>query len=158
MVKNLPAKAGDMALIPGPRRSPGEGNGNPFQYSCLGNPMDCGAWRAAVHRVTKSRTDLATKQQQKPKRKLYSVSLPLLLSVGMLSHFSHVSLFVNPWTVACQAPLSMGFSRQEDWRDLPISLLGDLPNPGIKPTSLMPPTLAGRFFTTSTTSEAPFVV
>ena len=40
MVKNLPAKAGDMALIPSPRRSPGEGNGNPLQYSCLGNPMD----------------------------------------------------------------------------------------------------------------------
>ena len=43
-VKNLPANAGDMGLIPGSGRSPGEGNGNPFQYSRLGNPMDRGAW------------------------------------------------------------------------------------------------------------------
>ena len=49
VVKNLPANTGDMALIPGSGRSPGEGNGNPFQYSCLGNPMDRGAWWAEVH-------------------------------------------------------------------------------------------------------------
>ena len=56
MVKNPPANAGDagdMSLIPGSGRSPGKGNGNPFQYSCLGNPMDRGAWRATVHGVTK---------------------------------------------------------------------------------------------------------
>ena len=53
VVKNSPANAGDMGLIPG-LRSPGEGNGNPFQYSCLGNPVDRGAWRAAVHVVTES--------------------------------------------------------------------------------------------------------
>ena len=55
-VKNLPANAGDIrntGLIPGSGRSPGEGNGNPLQYSCLGNPMDRGAWRAIVHRVAK---------------------------------------------------------------------------------------------------------
>ena len=55
-VKNLPAKAGnagDMGLIPRLRRSPGEGNGNPLQYYCLGNPMDRGAWRARVHGVAK---------------------------------------------------------------------------------------------------------
>ena len=46
MVKNLPANAGDMGLIPGSGRSPGEGNGSPLQYSCLGNPMDRGAWWA----------------------------------------------------------------------------------------------------------------
>ena len=56
MVKNLPATAGDMGLIPGLERSPGEGNGNPFQYSCLGNPTDRGAWRATVHAVAKSWT------------------------------------------------------------------------------------------------------
>ena len=44
MVKNLPANAGDVALIPGLGRSPGGGNGNPLQYSCLRNPMDSGAW------------------------------------------------------------------------------------------------------------------
>ena len=53
MVKNLCTNAGDMGSIPGLRRSPGEGNGNPFQYSCLGNPMDRGDWRASVHGVAK---------------------------------------------------------------------------------------------------------
>ena len=53
MVNNPPASAGDMGLIPRLERSPAEGNGNPLQYSCLGNPMDRGAWRATVHGVTK---------------------------------------------------------------------------------------------------------
>ena len=56
VVKNLYASAGDMGSISGLGRSPGEGSGNPFQYSCLGNPMDRGAWRATVHGVTKSQT------------------------------------------------------------------------------------------------------
>ena len=50
---------GDLGLIPGSGRSPGEGNGNPLQYSCLENPMDGGAWWAAVHRVAKSQTRLS---------------------------------------------------------------------------------------------------
>ena len=53
VVKNLPANAGDMVSIARLDRSPGEGNGNPLQYSCLGNSMDRGAWWATVHRVTK---------------------------------------------------------------------------------------------------------
>ena len=53
VVKNLPAIAGDVSLILGSGRSPEEGNGNPLQYSCLGNPIDRGAWRAALHGVTK---------------------------------------------------------------------------------------------------------
>ena len=60
VVKNLPAKAGglrDSGSIPGSGRFPGEENGNPLQYSCLGNPMDRGAWKATVHGVTKSQTD-----------------------------------------------------------------------------------------------------
>ena len=52
-VKNPFANAGDLGLIPGSRRSPGEGNGNPLQYSCLGNPMDRGTWQATVHGVAK---------------------------------------------------------------------------------------------------------
>ena len=59
VVKNLPANAGDtrhVGLIPGLGRSPGRGNGNPLQYSCLENPMDRGAWRAMVHSLTKSQT------------------------------------------------------------------------------------------------------
>ena len=59
VVKNLPAKIGDMGLIPGPRRSPGGGNGNPLQYSCLGNPMDRGPWQATVHGVAKSQIQLS---------------------------------------------------------------------------------------------------
>ena len=55
-VKNLPAIAGDKGSVPKLGRSPGEGNGNPRQYSCLGNPMDRGAWRAIVPGVAKSRT------------------------------------------------------------------------------------------------------
>ena len=57
--KNLPADAGaarDMGSVSGSGRSPGEGNGNPLQYSCLGNLMDRGAWWATVHGVEKSRT------------------------------------------------------------------------------------------------------
>ena len=60
-VKNLSTNAGDKrdpGLIPGSGRSTGEGNGNPIQYSCLGNPMDKGAWRAIDHGVTKSQTCL----------------------------------------------------------------------------------------------------
>ena len=62
---------------------------------------------------------------------------------------------VQPYgTVACQAPLSMGFCRQEYCRELSCPPPGDLPNPGIKPVSLMLPALAGRFFTTRATWEA----
>ena len=50
-VKNPPANAGELGSIPGSGRSPGEGNGNPLQYSCLGNPIDQGAWQATVHGV-----------------------------------------------------------------------------------------------------------
>ena len=64
VVKNLPASAGDTGLIPGSRRSPGEGNCNPPWYSCLGNPMDRGTWQATVLGVAKVGHDLVTKQQQ----------------------------------------------------------------------------------------------
>ena len=53
---------------------------------------------------------------------------------------------VTPWTVARQAPLSMGFSKQEYWSELPFLSPGDLPDPGIEPTSPVTPALAGRFF------------
>ena len=64
VVKNLPANAGDLDSIPGLGRYPGEGNGNPIQYSCLRNPMDRGAWRATVHGVARAGHDLETKRQQ----------------------------------------------------------------------------------------------
>ena len=64
--------------------------------------------------------------------------------------------FVTPWTVAHQAPLSMKFFRQEYWSGLPFPSPGALPNPGVEPTSLVSPALAGRFFTTLP-SEKPTV-
>ena len=62
---------------------------------------------------------------------------------------SLVQLFTIPWTIACQAPLSMEFSRQEHWSGVPFPLPRDLPNSGIKPEFPGSPTLAGRFFTIS---------
>ena len=107
--------AGDRGLIPGSGRSPGEGNGNPLQYSCLGKPMDRGTWWATV---TGSQT-------------------------VKVKSLSRVRLFATLWTVAHQAPLSMGFSRQKYWSGLPFPSPMDLPNPGIEPMSLA---LSGRFF------------
>ena len=75
--------------------------------------------------------------------------------VCVLSCFSHVQLFATLWTVARQAPLFLGFSRQEHWSGLPCPPPGDLPNPGIQPASLISPALAGEFFTTSATWETP---
>ena len=105
-----------------------EGNGNPLQYSCLENPMYGGAWKAAVHgslRVGHDWNDLAGAAAQ------------------MLSH---VWLFVILWTVVCQAPLSIGFSRPDYWNELPFLPPGDLIDPGIKHMSLISPPLAGGFF------------
>ena len=81
-------------------------------------------------------------------------SLGLHAPVCMLSCFSHVQLFVTPWTIALHAPLFMGFSRQEYWNELPFPPLGDLPNAEIKPISLKSPALTARSFTSSTTWEA----
>ena len=76
MVKSLPADAGDMGSISVSGRSPGEGNGDPLQYSCLGNPMDRGAWRATVHEVAKSRAQM---------NDFHFSSLPKSLSLGFNS-------------------------------------------------------------------------
>ena len=110
---------GDLGLIPGLGRSPGEGNGYPLQYSGLENPMDC-----LVNGVTKSQTQLCDFH----------------------------------WTVAYQAPRSIGFSRQEYQSGLPCPPSGNLPDPGIKLMSLMSPALAGWFFTTSTAWEAHYII
>ena len=71
-----------------------------------------------------------------------------LYVVHALGHFDRVQLFVTSWIVAHQAPLTMGFSRQEYWSGLPCPPPENLPDPKIKPTSLMSPALAGVFFTT----------
>ena len=72
-------------------------------------------------------------------------------SVAVLSH---AQLFATLWTVALQAPLSMELSRQEYWSGLPLPDSGNLPDPGIKPMSLLSPALVDRLFTTSATWEA----
>ena len=71
--------------------------------------------------------------------------------IFILSCLSQFWLFSTSWTVACLAPLSMRFSRQEYWSALPCFPPRDHPNPGIEPISFMPPALVGRFFTTGTT-------
>ena len=69
----------------------------------------------------------------------------------MLSYFSRVQFFATLWTVECQAPLSMGFSRQEYWSGFPCPPPRDLPSSEIEPASLLSPALAGGFFTASAT-------
>ena len=70
----------------------------------------------------------------------------MVLPEYMLNYFSHIQLFVTPWTIALQAPLSIRLSRQEYWSGLPFPPPGELSNPGIKPTC---PALAGQSFTAS---------
>ena len=76
------------------------------------------------------------------------LSLDMLpqLPVCRQSCFSCVQLFAVPWIAACQTPLSMGFSRQEYWRELPCPPSGGLPDPGIRPMSLVSPALAGNLY------------
>ena len=78
----------------------------------------------------------------------------VIIHTCMLSRFSHIQLCVNLWTVACQVPLSMGFSRQENWSGMPCPTPGELSGPEIELASFTSPTLACGFFTTSATWEA----
>ena len=118
------------------RYYPGVGNGNPLQYPWLGNPMDRGAWWAIAHGVAKSQTQLSDWA-------CIDIMSELLWLRNHLCEFSGsvVSDFAIPWTVACQASLSIELSRQEYWRELPFPTPGNLPNswsrdPGIQPESL----------------------
>ena len=99
VVRNQPTGAGDirdMGSIPGMGRSPGEGNGNPLQYSCLETPLDRGAWRATVHGLQRARHDWN--------------------DLACTHHLlSYVWFFATPYAVACQAPWPMGLSGQEYW-------------------------------------------
>ena len=93
---------GDLGSIPGSGRSPGEGNGNPLQYSCLENPMDGGAWRATVHGVAKSRTRLNS----------YCVSFPAFnffhLFVKFIFNWRIVALKVKKMSVTLSCPRPRG--------------------------------------------------
>ena len=99
----------------------GEGNGNPLQCSCLENPRDGGAWWAAVYGVAQSRTWLKRLSSSSSKVKWKSLS--------------RVWFFGTPETIACQASLSMGFSRQEYWSGSLFASPGDHSNPGTEPGS-----------------------
>ena len=70
LVKNLPVNSGDAGLISGSGRALREGNGNPLQYSCLGNPMDEGAWRAIVHDIPKE-SDMTQRLKQQQQSTMY---------------------------------------------------------------------------------------
>ena len=83
------------------------------------------------------------------KYKAIPTKMPLCVCMCVsVCTLNHVQLFATLWTVACQAPLSMEFPRQEYWSGLPFPSPGDLPDPGIKPTSLASLALAGGFFAT----------
>ena len=91
VVKNLPATTGDGHSFPGSRRSSGKGNGNPLQYSCLGNPMDKGVQWATVHDTSSVRHDLVTKEEQQEDRLafVFCKSLELGLAIaGVNTYFS----------------------------------------------------------------------
>ena len=157
-VKNLPAKSGDGSLILGSGRPPREGNGNPLQDSCLENPMNRGAlvsfdysliclytrtsiifWQAdiCVVWITEWSLNYVIWQDLGPS---FSSSGIFCLSAwtGMKwrddSH-SVMSSSVTPSTVAHQTPVSIDFSRWEYWNGLPFPSPGDLPDPGIEPSS-----------------------
>ena len=105
--------------------------------------------------ITRKLFALHSKQLEKLDFIMTSHKSHKLYSVCVLSNFSRVRLCVILWTVAHQAPLAMGFSRQEYWSRLPCPPAGDLPDPGIEPVSLTSPALADGFFAISATWEAP---
>ena len=89
-----------------------------------------------------------SKMNKEIMRKVWSVKelkIVYILPNGLRAVLSCVQLFATPWTVACQVPLSMGLFRHEYWSRLLFPPLGDLPDPGLKPSS---PALAAKFFTT----------
>ena len=122
-MKNLPANAGDAGWISASVRSPGEGNNNTLQYSCLGNPLDRGVWQAVVYGVAKESDTTEWLNNN------YKSCRTLLRPHGLQPH---------------QAPLSVVFPRLKYWNALLFPSPGDLPDPGIEPVSLA---LAGGFFT-----------
>ena len=133
-----------MGSVPELGRSPRGGHGNPLQYSSPENPMDRGTWQATVHRVAQSwiwlkrpSVSACSHTHTESNKKTIYRSMWKWKS----SSLSRVQLFVTPWTVAHQAPVSLGFSRQEYWSGLPCPPLGDLPNPGIEPTFPVSPAL-----------------
>ena len=81
----------------------------------------------------------------------------MVVHVCVLGSFSCVRLFATQWTVTCQAPLFMGFFKQEYWNGFPCPTPGDPPNPGMEPVTLVSPALTGKFFTASAIWEAQLI-
>ena len=113
-----------------------EANGNPLQCSWLENPGDGGTWRAAVYGVAQSHTWLKRLSISKKKKKTNKKNSLPNGKWSEVKTLSRVRLVVTPWTAACQAPPSMGFSRQKYWSGLPFPSPGYLPHPGIELESL----------------------
>jgi len=129
-MKESASKAGDSGSIPGLRRSPGEGNGNPLQCSCLGNPMNRGAWQATFMGVERVGHDLVTKPLPESTKVRHGGGFIAVVSCSCDPH-------------GCTpVPMSVGCSKQEYWSGLPFPSPGNLPNPGIEPRS---PVMAGSF-------------
>ena len=135
-------------------RSPGGWNGDPLQYSCLKNCMNRGTWRAMVHRVAKSGTQWKRLSTHPRQVRLWQKLSEFCFTDNKrgVEDFPHVyahvrvclvSCSATRWTVAHQAALSVGFSRQDYWGGFPFPSPGDLPHPGIEPASPVPPALAG---------------
>ena len=120
-----------MGLIPGLGRPPGGGPGNPLQYSCLENPMNCSPPGSSVHRTAKSWTQLLCLNTYKVSGISIGISVNyiIVLKPGhvCVCALSHVRLCTTLWTVACQVSLSMEFSRQEYWSGLPFLTPRDFP-------------------------------
>ena len=93
VVKNPPANAGGAGSIPGSGRSPGEGNDNPLQYSCLENSMDGGAWRATVHGVTKSQIQLSMHT---------CICVCVFIKYGLCKHITDLFLYQFSYVIVLQ--------------------------------------------------------
>ena len=132
----------------------GENRGHPESFT----PVACISYNKALAILHWDCLALFSGNRYRRKQ-LWIGTRDVCISAGL--HFAHGNMtaeFVAPWTVSPLAPLSMEFSKQEYWSGLPVPTPGDLPNPGVEPTSLVSPALAGGFFTTCTTWEVPLKI
>ena len=127
----------------------------------LCDPMDCSPPGSSVHGIFQARVlewvaiAFSYKQHEASTKSLDNLNSASTVGTFVLSLLSRVQLFATLWAVAHQAPLSMGFSKQEYQSGLPFPSPGVLPNPGIEPAFLISPALADGFFTTVATWETP---
>ena len=116
MVKNSPANRGEareMGSVPGSGRYPGGGKGNPLQYSCLGNPMDTGAWKVAVHRVTKSWIQLSMHTDDNNNS---NICLLLLICIFLeVSYYESIIRFLDGFRDPPSLQRRAGFSHSTTW-------------------------------------------